>query len=296
MSFYKITDPKERRRMFEKLSETRKNVQEQFLEDKIGKIESSQSLKKFFKPITESQRELTKEIKEQLTPIRDKVLTLPTQALAIQPAGPLDPEHRSAAPPLETHEELMNVGPIAAEYLEKFIDPEEVDKTFGIYLDKDGTWKIGNEKVELDGNDLIIGRTKYEGTRGLWELIVSNEPSEQNYDDGDLATYSEIMLNTNAIRRDNDPTNPRPKSSRSWKWTNVVKDIWYNRNTYEGQGTKTIVIPSDPNALLERLNLLMASREAGNTGTRNELVSICDELLRQRVISKNQYKNIMLRL
>ena len=290
MSFYKITDPKERRRMFEKLTQTRKNVQEQFLEDKIGKIESSESLKKFFKPVTESQRELTKEIKEQLAPLRDKVLTLPSQTLAIQPAPP---------PPLETKErdeELMNVGPIAAEYLEKFIDPEEVDKTFGIYLDKDQNWKIGNEKVELDGNDLIIGRTKYEGTRGLWELIVSNEPSEQNYDDGDLATYSEIMVNTNAIRMDNDPTNPRPKSSRSWKWTNVVKDIWYNRNTYEGQGTKTIVIPSDPNALLERLDLLMASKEAGNTGTRNELVSICDELLRQRVISKNEYKNIMLRL
>ena len=245
-------------------------------------------MKKFFKPITESQRELTKEIKEQLAPIRDKVLTLPAQTLAIQPA----------APPLETEErgeELMNVGPIAAEYLEKFIDPEEVDTTFGIHLDG-GTWKIGNENVVVDGNDLIIGRTKYEGTRGLWELIVSNEPSEQNYDDGDLATYSEIMVNTNAIRRDNDPTNPRPKSSRSWKWTNVVKDIWYNRNTYEGEGTKTIVIPSDPNALLERLDLLMASKEAGNTGTRNELVSICDELLRQRVISKNEYKNIMLRL
>ena len=58
MSFYKITDPKERRRMFEKLTQTRKNVQEQFLADKIGKIESSQSLKKFFKPVTESQREL----------------------------------------------------------------------------------------------------------------------------------------------------------------------------------------------------------------------------------------------
>ena len=203
--FYKITDPQERRRMFEKLTQTRKNVQEQFLEDKIGKIESSQSLKKFFKPVTESQRELTKEIKEQLTRIRDKVLTLPTHTLAIQ----------SAAPPLETEEhgeELMNVGPIAAEYMEKFIDPEEVDTTFGIHLDKDQNWKIGNEKVVVDDNDLIIGGEKYEGTRGLWELIVSNEPSEQNYDDGDLATYSEIMVNTNAIRRDNDPTNPRPKS------------------------------------------------------------------------------------
>ena len=288
MSFYKITDPKERRRMFEKLTQTRKNVQEQFLEDKIGKIESSQSLKKFFKPITESQKEITKEIKEQLAPIRDKVLTLPTQTLAIQPA----------APPLETgerDEELMNVGPIAAEYIEKYIDPEKVDNTFGIYVDG-GTWKIGNENVVVDGNDLFIGEEKYEGTRGLWELIVMKEPSEQNYNDGDLGTYSKIMVNTNAIRRDNDPTNPRPKSSRSWKWTNVVKDIWSNRKTYEGQGTKTIVIPSDSNALLERLDLLMASREAGNTGTRNELVSICDELLRQRVISKNEYKNIMLRL
>ena len=98
------------------------------------------------------------------------------------------------------------------------------------------------------------------------------------------------------MRRDNDPNNPRPKSSKSRKWNNVVKNIWDNKDVFEGEGTKTIVIPSNPNALLERLDLLMASREAGNTGTRNELVSICDELLRQKIINKNEYKNIMLRL
>ena len=213
-------------------------------------------------------------------------MTLPLQTLAIQP--PLETEERD--------EELMNVGPIAAEYLEKYIDPdEEVDKTFGIYVDG-GTWKIGNEVVDLRGNDLIIGREKYDGTRGLWELIVLKEPSDHIYDDEDLRTYSKIMIKTNAMRRDNDPNNHYPESSKSWKWTNLAKDIWNNRKTYEGQGTKTVVIPSDPNALLERLDLLMASKEAGNTGTRNELVSICDELLRQRVISKNEYKNIMLRL
>ena len=118
--------------MFETLTQARKNVQQQFLEEKIGKIQSSQSLKKFFKPVTELQRELTKEIKEQLTPIRDKVLTLPSQTLAIQPAAPPPPlELQPTAPPLETEErdeELMNVGPIAAEYLDKYIDPEEVDK------------------------------------------------------------------------------------------------------------------------------------------------------------------------
>jgi len=59
---------------------------------------------------------------------------------------------------------------------------------------------------------------------------------------------------------------------------------------------KTTVIPSDPSALIERLDLLLASKRAGNTGVRNELVSICDELRRQNVIEKDIYKNLMLTL
>ena len=123
-----------------------------------------------------------------------------------------------------------------------------------------------------------------------------------------------LLVRTNAMRRNNDPTNPRPKSSRSTKWNTVVQNIWLQKEKLEkglakqeeeskeeavegtGTRTKTVVIPSDPNALLERLDLLMASIEAGNTGTRNELLSICDELLRQRVIGKNEYKYIMSKL
>ena len=60
---------------------------------------------------------------------------------------------------------------------------------------------------------------------------------------------------------------------------------------FEGKGI--VVIPSDPNALLERLDLLLASQEAGHTGVRNELVSICDELKRQGVLDTNSYKNLI---
>ena len=185
MSFYKITDPKERRRMIEKLAQTRKNVREQFLDEKIGKFESSESLKTFFKPVTESQRELTKEIKEQLTPIRDKVLRLPSQTLAI-------------TPPTLTEEEMMKIGPVAVRHLNKYFDLEEdVDMVFGIHAGE-GIWKIGNKKVTFNGNDLIIEGNTYKGTRGLWELIVSNEPDDGIYDDDDLDNYTEIMIKTNA--------------------------------------------------------------------------------------------------
>ena len=61
----------------------------------------------------------------------------------------------------------------------------------------------------------------------------------------------------------------------------------------------TLVLPSDLNALLERLDILMSSKTDGNTGIRNELVYICDKLLRQNVIDKHtlnkiryKYKNI----
>ena len=35
----------------------------------------------------------------------------------------------------------------------------------------------------------------------------------------------------------------------------------------------------------------MANKAAGNTVVRNELVSVCDELLRQKLIDKQKYKN-----
>ena len=53
----------------------------------------------------------------------------------------------------------------------------------------------------------------------------------------------------------------------------------------------TIILPYDPIALVERLDILMASRAAGKTGVRNELISVCDELLRQNLIDKQKYKN-----
>ena len=150
----------------------------------------------------------------------------------------------------------MRIGLIARKYLNKYIDPEEdVDRTFGIYSEG-GSEKIGNKEVTFNDNDLIIEGVKYPGTRGLWELIVSNEPSDQIYDQDDIDIYSEILVKTNAMRRDNDPNNPRPKSSKRWKWNNVVKNIWDKKDVFEGEGTKTIVIPSNPNALLERLDLL----------------------------------------
>ena len=99
------------------------------------------------------------------------------------------------------------------------------------------------------------------------------------------------MIKTNALRRYYDPKTPHSRSSNGYKWKKILSPIWYGNEEYEGEGV--VVIPSDPNALLERLDLLVASKEAGHTGVGNELVSICDELKRQGVLDSRYYRKLI---
>ena len=55
-------------------------------------------------------------------------------------------------------------------------------------------------------------------------------------------------------------------------------------------------MPSDPNAIVDMLALRYASYRAGNTGVRNEIIDISDELLRQGVLNNVAYKKLMLQL
>ena len=70
------------------------------------------------------------------------------------------------------------------------------------------------------------------------------------------------------------------------------------KDLYTGNGitpsVPTIILPFDTIALVERLDILMASKAAGNTGVRNELISVFDELLRKNLIDNHKYKIIML--
>ena len=141
----------------------------------------------------------------------------------------------------------------------------------------------------------------FKGTPGLWNLIMSKNP-KQNFTDKDYDNYKYLMIITNALHRKDDVNNPNPKGNRrGFKWTRILAPIWFGKKGglhkfpekkegYEGKGV--VVIPSDPNALLERLDLLLASQEAGHTGVRNELVSICDELKRQGVLDTKTYKKL----
>ena len=283
MSFLKINDPLKRDAIVKKYLELKKKIRSNLLSERIGEQQLQTDLSKFYKPITETQKATAREITEGLKPIREGIEKLPE---AIKPLGEEGEEEEEEEE--EKEEENESVGKIAKDYL----NMEIRDKKFGIRKEK-GHHYIGKTHVIIKDNDIIIPETgeKLEGTAGLWELIMSKNP--KNFTDMDYDNYRYLITTSKVLHRGNNPKNPYPKASGSYKWLLLLRPIWFGwepEKGYEGKGV--VVIPSDPNALLERLDLLLASQEAGHTGVKNELVSICDELKRQGVLDTNAYKKL----
>ena len=257
MSFLKISDPAKRDAIVKEYLELKKNIRDNLLLERTGELELQTDLSKFYRPITETQKATAREITEGLKPIREGIEKLPQAMQPISEATGEAPEEE------EEKEEDELLGEIAKKYLNR---PNR-DNTFGIVKIGDHHY-IGDKHVIVRDNDILVRGERFRGTPGPWELITSNKP--QNYNEEDRMNYEDLMIMTNALHRNNDDI-----------WFKKKSGIIFHKKTKEGyEGEGVVVIPSDPNALLERLDLLLASQEAGHTGVGNELVSICDELKR----------------
>ena len=249
MSFLKINDPLKRDAIVKEYLELKKKIRSNFLSERIGEQQLQTDLSKFYKPITETQKATTREITEGLKPIKEGIEKIPE---AIQTNVEEEEEEE------EYEEDRELVGDIAYYYL----NIPNPDKDFGISK-KGKDHYIGKEHVIIKDNNIFLPKLgeKFIGTDGLWELLTSKKP--QNYDDNDKDMYEDLMIMTNALHRDNDENNPHPKGNhKSYKWLNIIRPIWYGKKRgvyrfpmkkegYEGEGV--VVIPSNPNALLERL-------------------------------------------
>ena len=139
-------------------------------------------------------------------------------------------------------EEDVFMGDIAEQYLRKFASVSGADKTFGL-RDKDSRFYIGNKEAKIKDNNIIVGDKTYTGTPGLWELIVARTSDDTIFTNGDYDNYAEIMHSTNALRRNNDESETKPKANKSWKWRHILKLIWDEKELYTGKGL-TAALPT----------------------------------------------------
>ena len=332
MSFIKVKDPRKREELVRDFIETRKRIKDNFIARKVGEAEYQTGLTKLFKPVTETQKTTAKEITEaqkaaaekitkELLPIKAGIEGLPG-ALSFPTYPTLEMTEGKPIPTVEMTEEQRKkiLGSKASEAFEKYITSEGADKVFGI-VKKDTNYYIGDKPIKFKGDNIIIDGKEYTGSDGLWELIISKNPQEGIYTPDDYINYVKILKQTNAIYQNNDPNNNKPKSNKGDKWKQLIKPIWDDikeskkppeeekgkgKGKGKGRGRKKRqddpqpgtsgtglkILHSDPNALIDRFDLLFSSQKAGHTGVRNEIIAILDELKRQGVLKMNEYKKL----
>ena len=82
MSFLKIRDPTKRNQMVEEYLDLKKNIRDNLLSERTGEQQLQTDLSKFYRPITETQKDTAREIREGLKPIKEGIVNLPQ---AMQP-------------------------------------------------------------------------------------------------------------------------------------------------------------------------------------------------------------------
>ena len=274
------------------------------------------------KEITEAQKTTAEKITSELLPIKEGIEGLPTKTdISRIPLKVFN----QIFPALKYKEsDIIDLGIIAVNALIEAFSKDGIDRTYGIYA-KDKRFFMGNKTITIKDNDIIINNVdgsgnniKFTGTPGLWRLITEkNIPDKTEFTPEELSNYFIMMHITKTIYVNNDPT--KGKRGGSSKKLKLIKPFvrlieeekqeefkkellrYYNEEETEDEdddpqpstsGTGLKILPGDPNALIDRFDLLFTSQKAGHTGVRNEIVSILDELKRQGVLNVNDYKKL----
>ena len=327
MSFIKVKDPRKREELVRDFIETRKRIKDNFVARKVGEAEYQTGLTKLFKPVTETQKATTKEITDaqkataekitgELLPIKEGIEKLPTKEdiknLPLQVFNQIYPALKYK------ESEITELGDIAVNALIEAFTKDGIDRLSGIYS-KDKRFYMGNKKITIKDNDITIiegdesgNNIKFKGSSGLWRLITEkNIPDKTEFTPHELIDYIYMMHLTKTTYISNDPTKAK-RGGNSKKMNELIKPLvkliedkkteelaekirsYFNEDDdpTPGPSGSGLFLPSDPNALIDRFDLLFSSQKAGHTGVRNEIISILDELKRQGVINVNEYKKL----
>ena len=158
-----------------------------------------------------------------------------------------------------------------------------------------GVLIINSGAIQKDQNNRpnkLGGNTKW---NNIYSHIWFNRPLYMNYSDLNEELIEDLFqLYKNPHKKTTSETKERIKKVLN------IEDVKFDKRRYktpkkrptEETGSGLKILPSDPNALIDRFDLLFSSKKAGHTGVRNEIVSILDELKRQGVLKTNEYKKL----
>ena len=251
------------------------------LQDKLGKQNFHEDMKKVFEPVTKSlentSQDITKTITETSIENNQAIENLNNKLL-----------------------EIMNDRGILASYLlsplSKITNPENSTQ-FNLVKypnsNRVNDLLLKNKiPITLYDNMLTFRDTgkEFELTGDLLEMITN---SKYNFD---LASLQDKKLMYDFAKEMNFDT--KALGNKSTRDRTLIKLLKSPDLMVSASGiTNTIFSSSDPDELCERIKLLLQEKQAGNNSdiVNQEIVPIVDKLLEYKCISKKQHKQILIK-
>lgn len=330
MSFLTIKNLKKKEKDIQAYLANRNKIKTDFTNKKIFDYELKYETDKLFEPVTNTlnktneivllnQKKIgdfqtinnTQKQQKELPAIlpqlpQNKILALP-EPLIPQPIKlpePLVPQVVNNVP------NTIKVGKLISTYLSNTHDRSAAGYSIK-YRQKENKFSIGNAYINFNDNSLTIRGKTYTGTTGLMELLTKSNPDMNKVIEEDLANYKQILDDTNAIYTNFDKKNRPLPFNNSLKYK-IIRDKLFpeilksastsnilnisntssNSNSGSGMCNTPLVLPSDPNDLVDQLKLSVSSFNAGNNGEYNRINSILDLLHKNKIISIDRYKKI----
>ena len=304
MSFLKIADPRKRDAIVADYLATTKRIQQRNLDERAGVLAQEDDLQNLFKPMIKSTETSTTALQKELIPIQNELKEMNSKLRRVA-TGVVAKKEDDEEEYVKSDDDI----PILNKYdqiLERFGTTAKLDPHFSIQRLPNGEgYVMGDKTVILDkSSNIYVDSDKYEGTDGLWELIMMKKPEWDSADD--LANYQRLVAQTNVMANPrNVLSNNRPQ--QTYKWKKILKSlppspltsprprkilpILPTSSPSHGEGIH--FLPSNIKALESKLEILLGEYRAGNrSSTRNEIVPIANELLRRRAITQREYKDI----
>ena len=249
------------------------------LQDKLGKQNFHEDMKKVFEPVTKSLENTSENITKAITEtsinnnkaidnLNEKVLELMNNNGLIAPyltsslVNLFKPENKSQFRlKKDLNSTKMN------DFLINDGIPVTLVSNMLIFRDSNKSFKLDGDLLETMTNyDFNVDHSNQQDRKLIYELA------------------KEMKFNT------------RQKGNKSERDKSIIRLLRSPRIMASGV-SKTIFLSSDPDELCDRIKLLLQEKHAGNNSKiiNDEIVAIVDKLLEYKCISKKQHKQILIK-
>ena len=251
------------------------------LQDKLGKQNFHEDMKKVFEPVTKSlentSENLTKAITETSIKNNQAIENINNNLLEIMNDRGILATYLMSPLSRITNPENASQFKLVKDHSSNRVNDLKINKTIPITLYGNMlTFRDTNKQFELKGD--------------LLEMITNSKFNV------DLASLSDKKLMYDFAKEMHfDPKASGNKSTRDRK---LIKLLNSPGLMVSASGiSKTIFLSSDPNELCDRLKLLLQEKQAGNNSDiiNEEIVAIVDKLLEYKCISKKQHKQVLIK-